>query len=175
MPIQDNISSYQKTEIVDKLALEIPQRKIADQHDISQPRVSKINKEEKVAIQLRKKELQALAPNILEEFRFDCLTSTELAKHLYRPEEFNNNTALKTNQDIITHKNSLRNQKIKILENIGIFESQALINYNQYNQDNSKTVVIEPAVLNMFANHAKELVDNGDVVSIEPENGASTP
>jgi hypothetical protein len=163
------ITSFQKDEIIDKLALEIPQRKIASQHNVSQNRISNINKEQKVEVKKRKLALQALAPNILEEFKYDCLTSTELSKHLYRPKEFPNKTALQNNQEITYHKNSLSKQKIKILENIGIFESQALINYNlsQFNDNRTQTTVISDNVLNMFSNHAESLVDSEVIDVIE--------
>jgi hypothetical protein len=57
------------------------------------------------------------------------------------------------------------------LENIGIFESQALINYNlsQFNDNRSQSVVFSDNVLSLFAPHAKELIQAIDTEVVEAE------
>lgn len=164
-----NITSFQKTEIIDKLAQEIPQREIASQYGVHQPNISQINIKEKEKIKERKLQLQELAPNILEEFKYDCLTSVELSKHLYRPLEYPNETALQNNQEITTHKNGLARQKIKILENIGIFTPQTLLNITQYNQDN-RQINIEPKIMKLFSGSLADnmqTIDMNEVSTIE--------
>ncbi len=163
-----SINSYQKNEIIDKLALEIPQRTIAKQYNAHQPNISKINSENKAEVDKRKQALQALAPNILEEFKYDCLTSIELSKHLYRPLEYTNKTALQDNQDIIAHKNSLRTQKVKILENTGIFDANAMF---RFGDDNSQHItVVSPAFqqyIDYQSNNPQAIDTKGDNVDGE--------
>ncbi len=139
--MKTQITTHSKKAIVEKLALEIPQTQIAKQHNLSQSRVSLINTENKEIIESRKKELQALTPSILEEFKHDCMISKELSLHLHRPKENKNETALKDNADIISYKKSLASTKIKILENTGILEANTI----RFGDDHSQHLTISPS------------------------------
>ena len=161
-------NSLEELDIINRLAKGEPQHSIAKDYNTQQSRISTLKSINKHKVEEAKQKLLRLIPDIVDTVQTDINTNQRLSKHIAL--DFTQTTS-----EQISLKNTLDKTNVNLLRVAGIIQSQALINYNQYNQDNSKTVVIEPAVLNMFANHAKELVDNGDVVSIEPENGECTP
>ncbi len=163
-----------KEQVLNSLAIGKSSFEISEKTDYPASTIRSFHKNNKEEVKQRRRELESLIPNILEEFKFDCLTSTELSKHLYRPLEFQNDTALQNNQEITAHKNSLTKQKMRILENTGIFDSRmTLLNFNSksitVNQHINPTIVkfIGASALQRLSEANADLVDTKEVTTNE--------
>ncbi len=158
-PIQ-NITRYQKEEILTSLVKEIPQRTIASQHSISQPRISKINQENKEIITQRKQELLSQLPSVVESVTKDVQTNGKLSI------DFSENIDNLTIGEKLQLKAQLDKTNVNILKIAGIFPSNALLNFNQFNQDN-RQINIEPSIMKLFSSSPGGFSDNMEVVDME--------
>ena len=155
------ITSYRKEQILDSLVREIPQRTIAGQHSISQPRISKINQENREVITQRKQQLISELPNIVDTIKDDVNTNKRLSRHIAL--DFTN-----IDSNLIALKNTLDKTNLNVLKiaregEIGIFPTNALLNFQQFNQDN-RQINIEPSIMGLFSGGFK---DSMEVVDME--------
>jgi hypothetical protein len=84
----------------------------------------------------------------------------------------NNNTTL-DKKEIISYLNHQDNMGLKIMNGVGILQSQSNTILNQYNQDNrQQTTIISDNVLSLFSGHAEDLIesDNTEVVDIQGDS-----
>ncbi len=149
---------YQKEEILNRLAVNEPHRSIARDFNVSHPRITQINKENKEVIDQKKQELIKQLPNIVDSVKADIETNNRLSKHISL--DF---TSVDSN--LIALKNTLDKTNVNILKIAGIFPSQALLNFNQYNQDN-RQVNVEPSIMGLFSGGFKdsmEVIDMNEV------------
>ncbi len=154
------ITSYRKEQILDSLVKEIPQRTIASQHSISQPRISKINQENREVITQRKQELLSQLPNVVESVTKDVETNGKLSI------DFSKNIDNLTIGEKLQLKAQLDKTNVNILKIAGIFPSNALLNFNQFNQDN-RQINIEPSIMKLFSSSPGGFSDNMEAVDME--------
>ena len=157
------VNTYDKGQVINDLVKETSQYQIAKDYNISQPRVSQIKIENQALIDQKKSELINLLPDIVEVSRQDIQDSKDISKTL-RTEI---NSYDENVQRAVTNKLKLKalTQKLSqdILKIASIYPTNALLNFNQYNQDN-RSINIEPSIMGLFSGGFK---DSMEVVNME--------
>ncbi len=156
---KEQLKTHQREEILNSLTKEIPQRQIAHQYDTSQTTISRINRESKEIIDQRKQELLSQLPSVVESVTKDIKTNGRLST------DFNDNIDSLTVAEKLQLKAQLDKTSVNILKISGIFPSQALLNINQYNQDN-RSINIEPSIMDLFScgfSDSMQVVDMNEV------------
>jgi hypothetical protein len=160
-PISSDINT--KNFVVDSLAIGKSSYDISRETGYPASTIRSFHKNNKQQVKEREKELDAMAPDIIADLQFKTKTSLELSMHKYRPDIFPNDTGYKDNKDIIAFQGNLIKPHQKVLEKKGILDSHAFNQINLLNQDNrQQTQIISPKVLDLFGEHAKSLIDNGE-------------
>lgn len=131
-----------KNDIVDRLSKEETNSSIARSYNVTQGRISQIKSENQAVIDKKKQELILQLPNIVESVRTDIETNNRLSRHISL--DFTN-----INSDLISLKNTLDKTSLNVLKIASIFPTNALLNFNQYNQDN-RQINIEPSIMGLF-------------------------
>ncbi len=154
---KEQLNTIQREEILNSLTKEIPQRQIASQYDTSQTTISRINRENKEVVDQRKQELLSQLPSVVESVTKDVQTNGKLSI------DFSENIDNLTISEKLQLKAQLDKTNVNILKIAGIFPSNALLNFNQYNQDN-RSINIEPSIMGLFSGGFK---DSMEVVDME--------
>lgn len=161
-----NINSYQKSKILHKLALEMPQRTIAKQHNITQPAVSDIKRANEDKIKKVQQELIAAnIENIQSSITDDIENNANLAV------EFKNSKSITSEK--VAYKSSVQKNIIKpLLEKIGIYPSNTMSVHIGDNIDNSS--VMSQSFQQFIDFQSNKPLNNGDVIDIDGVNGENS-
>ncbi len=144
-----------KVDIVNRLANEETNTSIARTYQVNHSRISQIKKENQGLIDQKKAELISKLPSVIETVTKDVKTNHRLS------DSFSDNLDSLTVAERLQLKAQLDKTSVNILKISGIFPSQALLNFNQYNQDN-RSVNIEPSIMGLFSsgfNDSMQVVD----------------
>ena len=144
-------------DITNRLAKCEKQEIIAQDHNISQNRVSQLKKEHKHLVEQAKSKLLSKVPDILETVEQDIINNQTIStKYSTTPEDV-------TTIDI-AYKTILQKQNTKILESIGILETRtnAMLNTGTVNITQNN---ITPSVTSLIADSIANKLDN--VIDIE--------
>ena len=158
------ITPCHKEEILNELAKETSQYQLAETYKISQSRISQIKKENEALVANKKAELIKLLPSVVDVVTDDLAANKLLSKRI-RMNPYN------VDSEKVALKNTLDKTSVNLLKIAGIFPSQAMINFNQHNDNRTQTTVISDNVLGLFHSHARELIDaevvdaNGDTTN----------
>ncbi len=157
------VNTYDKGQVINDLVKEISQYQIAKDYNISQPRVSQIKIENQALIDQKKSELINLLPDIVEVSRQDIQDSKDISKTL-RTEI---NSYDENIQRAVTNKLKFKALTQKLCQDVlkiaSIFPTSALLNFQQFNQDN-RQINIEPSIMGLFSGGFK---DSMEVVNME--------
>ena len=148
---------YHKEQILNKIVASEPYRSIAKDYGISHARISQIKKDNQELINQKKAELISKLPSVIETVTKDVKTNHRLS------DNFSDNLDSLTISEKLQLKAQLDKTNVNILKIASIFPSQALLNFNQYNQDN-RSVNIEPSIMGLFSGGFK---DSMEVVDME--------
>ena len=155
-----------KNDIINRLSTEETNSSIARSYNVTQGRISQIKSENQALIDQKKSELINLLPDIVEVSRQDIQDSKEVSRTLRT--EINSHD--ENVQRAVTNKLKFKalTQKLSqdILKIASIFPTSALLNFNQFNQDN-RSVNIEPSIMTLFSSAPGGFSDNMEAVDME--------
>ncbi len=155
-----------KSDIINRLSTEETNSSIARSYNVTQGRISQIKSENQALIEQKKSELIKLLPDIVEVSRQDIQDSKEVSRTLRT--EINSHD--ENVQRAVTNKLKFKalTQKLSqdILKIASIFPTSALLNFNQFNQDN-RSVNIEPSIMTLFSSAPGGFSDNMEAVDME--------
>lgn len=155
-----------KTDIINRLANEEPGTHIARSYGVDRSRISQIKTANEELINKKKAELISKLPSVIETVTKDVKTNHNLST------SFSENIDNLTVAEKLQLKAQLDKTNVNILKIAGIFPSQALLNFNQYNQDN-RTTNIEASIMSLFSggfSDSMQVIDMNDV-SNDGDNG----
>ncbi len=134
-----------KDDVVKKLAVGEPQTSIAEQVAVDQSTISRFasKDENRALIEEQKGELVKVLPDAVQNVK-DLVTEMPT---IPKDDTKNRELSYKASQDVLKATN--------------IFPSPQFA-HNIYNDNRQQTQIISPNVLDMFAQHAKSLIDNGE-------------
>lgn len=153
-----------KNDIMCRLAKGETSTSIAADYDISSSAVRAFKQKYRDQITAEaEKYLQAL-PDITELTKQDIITAKKLSKYIADPKNNANDTALKELQDILTFKSQIYKTTHEIMKSVGIHTSQApSFVFNQFNDNSTKSVVVEASVIDLIQKSTKNMLDLPEV------------
>ncbi len=147
---------YTKNEIVNRLILGENSKSIAKDYNCSDARIRQIRKENKELINLM---AEKLVKENLEDISKTIRNDVQIGKRI--SEKALKDVETVTDKELEYKKTHNRTNE-NLLRSVGIFPAQhPSFVFNQYNDNRQQTQIISPNVLDMFASHAKSLIDNG--------------
>ncbi len=134
-----------KNEVINKLAVGKSQTSIAEQIGVNQATISRFAKEDKniQLIEEQREKLVKVLPDAVENVK----TLVEEMQTLPMDDTKNRELSYKASKDVLKATN--------------IFPSPQFA-HNIYNDNRTQNTVISEKVLDLFAPHAKSLIDNGE-------------
>lgn len=156
-----------KNQVIDSLAFGKTSFDIAKEVNYPNSTIRSFHQHNKEAVDKKKQELILQLPNIVESVKTDIETNSRLSRHISL--DF---TSVDSN--LIALKNTLDKVSLNVLKISSIFPTNALLNFNQFNQDN-RQVNIEPSIMGLFSGgfndnmevvDMKEVSDSDDVTNV---------
>ncbi len=160
------VNTYRKDQVINDLVKETSQYEIAKEYNISQPRVSQIKIENQAIIDQRKQELIGLLPDIVEISRDDIQATKDINKSLRHEINSHDEGVQKTVTNKLKFKALTQKLSQDVLKIASIYPTNALLNFNQYNQDN-RQINIEPSILSLFS---EGFSNNTQVIDMDEDN-----
>lgn len=147
-------------EVVEKLAQGETMRSIAAELDCSPATILNFKRKNQELIQKRAEELIEILPDIIEDTKQKIRTNRKLTQYIDNPLENVNTTALKEIPDILQFQKNVEKIQENVLKSVGILPSQSpSFIFNQINQDNSKSVVIEASIVDLIRKTTENMLD----------------
>lgn len=148
-----------KKEVIERLAAGQNSIEISDMMDIPSSTIREFRRRNREEIEKRAAELIEVLPDIIDDAKQKIRLNRKLTNYIENPEKNSNDTALQKIPDILQFQYQVSKIQDNVLKSVGILPSQSpSFIFNQINQDNSKSVVVETQVLDLIQKSTENML-----------------